>query len=140
MIEGFRSASEDIRTALDFAYKGLDEDTQAVLLKFCLENKRGKYFICLDRDDYTQYPDEKEILLQAGLTVEVKGCYDADRSGRRIENSDPIRQDKCTVFELYISDEMVQREERRRKRDYIMPIIWLAIHYLLYSHAYLLEI
>ena len=43
-----------------------------VLFKIELENKHSKYYISLDKEDYSVYPDEKEILLQAGLMAEVK--------------------------------------------------------------------
>ena len=86
------------------------------------------------------YPEEKEILLQAGLTAEVTGCYHADRSGKPIDASDPIRHDTLTVLQLFIPDKRVERDEKRRKFDYIMPIILLSIYYLLYSYAYILSI
>ena len=37
-----------------------------------MENKKGKYYVCLDRADYTLYLDEKEVLLQAGLIAKIK--------------------------------------------------------------------
>jgi hypothetical protein len=33
-----------------------------------MQNESHKHYISLDREDYTCYPDEKEILLQAGIT------------------------------------------------------------------------
>jgi hypothetical protein len=36
-----------------------------------MENESGKYYINLNRDDYTCYPEEKEILLEAGLTAQI---------------------------------------------------------------------
>lgn len=45
----------------------MDHDKEEVVLKIYLENKKIKPFICLDRPDYTIYPDENEILLQSGL-------------------------------------------------------------------------
>ena len=37
-----------------------------------MENESGKFYISLDRDDYTCYPDEREILLQAGISARVE--------------------------------------------------------------------
>jgi hypothetical protein len=36
-----------------------------------MENESGKYYINLNRDDYTCYTEEKEILLEAGLTAQI---------------------------------------------------------------------
>ena len=43
-----------------------------MVLKIKLENKESKYFISLDKPEYTVYPDEEEILLQSGLKAEVE--------------------------------------------------------------------
>ena len=53
----------DALVAKKFAALGATDELDEVLLKITIENKRGKYFFCLDNSDYTLYPDEKEILL-----------------------------------------------------------------------------
>ena len=42
-----------------------------MLLKITFENESGKYYFALDSDKYTVYPDEQEILLQAGLVFQI---------------------------------------------------------------------
>ena len=79
------------------------------MLKIGLENKHSKFFICLDREDYTVYLDEKEVLLQAGLLAEVKGFYKEKGSN-------------ATVFDLFISDEMVKKQKRKRRGDFVCPV------------------
>ena len=37
-------------------------------MKITMENESGKHYICLDRSDYTSYPEEREVLLQAGIS------------------------------------------------------------------------
>lgn len=53
----------DAMVAKKFGAREETDDMDEVLLKITVENKRGKYFICLDNREYTLYPDEKEILL-----------------------------------------------------------------------------
>ena len=65
-----------------------------VMLVIELENSKSQYYISLNRQEYTLYPDEEEILLQAGLTAKIK-------SFNRSENGE------WTTFYLYISDKMV---------------------------------
>lgn len=43
---------------MEFAARAETDDMDQVLLKIKLENKSGKYFICLDREDYSLYNDE----------------------------------------------------------------------------------
>lgn len=62
-IEGYRSSSLDLETAKKFAADASTEDKVKIIFKIKLENKEGKYFIHLDRAEYTIYLDEKEILL-----------------------------------------------------------------------------
>ena len=47
---------------------------------------------------------------------------------------------ELTIINLYISDNMVEKEQKRRTFDFTVPIILLSIFYLLYSHAYILQI
>jgi hypothetical protein len=37
-----------------------------------MKNESGKHYFSLDRDTYTCHPEEKEVLLQAGLQAKVK--------------------------------------------------------------------
>ena len=49
----------------------MSEDKEEVILEFTLENKNSRYYFCLDREEYTMYPKEQEVLLQAGLVAKV---------------------------------------------------------------------
>ena len=102
------------------------DDKDEVILRIKMENKRGKHYISLDRKDFTMYPNEKEVLLQEGLVAKVESCEES--------------HDGVTVFNLYISDKMVEREKKKRTRDFIIPVIMLSIHYLAYLYLYVLEI
>lgn len=42
-----------------------------ILLKINIKNESGKHYFSLDSESYTPYPDEQEILLQAGLVGEL---------------------------------------------------------------------
>ena len=53
----------DAKVAQNFGAMKETDELDEVLLKITIENKRGKYFICLDNSQYTLYPDEKEVLL-----------------------------------------------------------------------------
>ena len=49
-----------------------------------------------------------------------------------IENSSKtIPQDSFTVFKLFISDKMVEKERKKRTRDFTLPIAFLSIHFLM---------
>ena len=48
-LEGYRSTSRDISVARVFAVRGETDIKSQVLLKIFMENKEGKYYICLDR-------------------------------------------------------------------------------------------
>ena len=54
-----------------FAAKGETDVLDQVILSITFENKEGKYYICLDRAEFTVYLDEKEVLIQAGLSAKV---------------------------------------------------------------------
>lgn len=97
-----------------------------MVLRIRIENKKGKHYICLDRKDYTMYLDEKEVLLQEGLVAKVES-YEVENHGQ------------LTIFNLYITDDMVKKEQKRRTHDFILPIILLSIHYLLYTYIYILK-
>lgn len=62
-IDGYRSTSLNEITAMNFAARAETDFLDQVLLRIKLENKQAKYYIVLDREDYTLYCDEKEVLL-----------------------------------------------------------------------------
>ena len=62
-IDGYRSTSLNEITAMYFAARAETDFLDQVLLRIKLENKQAKYYIVLDREDYTLYCDEKEVLL-----------------------------------------------------------------------------
>ena len=66
-LDGYRSTSLDESVARRFAILGETDQLDMVLFKIELENKKGKYHFCLDREDYSLYPSENEVLLQAGI-------------------------------------------------------------------------
>jgi hypothetical protein len=111
-MDGYRSTSLDFGIARTFAAKGESDEKEQVMLRIFMENKEGRYYICLDREDYTIYLDEKEVLLQAGLIAEIKG-YEmlSDEHG------------ELTIFNLYVSDKMVSKEKRKRTLDFMIPLI-----------------
>ena len=74
----------------------------------------------MDRPDYSMYLEEKEVLLQAGLRAKVES-FEEKFEGR------------LTIFNLYISDQMVVREKRKRTLDFAMPVIIYGVHNLFTS-------
>jgi hypothetical protein len=46
-----------------------------------MQNESQKHYISLDREDYTCYPDEKEILLQAGITGQIDTIESTNEKG-----------------------------------------------------------
>ena len=66
------------------------------MLKIKMKNESQKYYVSLNRRDYTSYPEEQEILLQAGLTAKNVCSYEDIQEGESL-----------TVFELFISEAMV---------------------------------
>lgn len=56
---------------MSYVAQAESDEKQLVLLKIQMENESGKHYVNLDRHDYTCYPDEKEVLLQAGLMAEI---------------------------------------------------------------------
>jgi guanylate kinase len=54
-----------------FAVEGETDDLDQVLLRITMENETGKHYFFLDRAEFTNYPDEQEVLLQAGLMARV---------------------------------------------------------------------
>ena len=72
-IDGYRSTSLDYNIARHFAHAGEEDEKVEVILKIRMENKYGKYFMCLNTEEYSIYPDEQEVLLQSGLIAKVEG-------------------------------------------------------------------
>ena len=70
-MDGYRSTSLKLAVARLFAENAESDDKDKVILKINFENKSGKYYICLDRPDYSMYLEESEVLFQAGLTAKI---------------------------------------------------------------------
>ena len=49
------------------------DEIDPVILIITIKNETGKYYFSLDSKDYSNYPEENEILLQAGLIFEYHG-------------------------------------------------------------------
>jgi hypothetical protein len=65
---------------------------KSVLLKITLKNESGRHYFSLDSHKFTCYPDEREILLQAGLLFVI----------------DEIKKDEeLTVIEMHSSEKMI---------------------------------
>lgn len=65
------------------------------------------------------------MLLQAGLKAKIE----------RIEVINDYNSD-MTVFHLYISDEMVQKELRKRDLDLIVPVVIYGLQQVFISAIY----
>ena len=94
-----------------------NSDQQEVILKMKIENKKGKHYICLDRPEYTLYPDEREILIQSGLKAKIESIE--------------LNNDDITIISLFISDKMVKREKRKRTLDYAWPFLIISLQEIL---------
>ena len=57
-MDGYRSTSRKRKVAVTFAEMAESENLRKVILKIIFENKEGKYYICLDRPEYTLYLEE----------------------------------------------------------------------------------
>jgi hypothetical protein len=66
-----------------------------------MTNESGKHYFSMDRDIYTCKPDEKEILLQAGLTAKIMNVREETRCVM-------MEEIDVTVFELSISEKQVR--------------------------------
>lgn len=62
--------------ALTFAARNETDELDKVILEIRMENRKGKYYICLDREDYSLYRDEREVLLQAGLVAKIECVHE----------------------------------------------------------------
>lgn len=94
------------------------------MLEIKVENNKGNHYISLDRDNYSLYPHEEEILLQSGLNAEVIETKIIDKYGNE---SDKISEDSLVNFNLFISDDMIKKEKRRRTVDFALPFILLSL-------------
>lgn len=70
-MKGYRSCSLDESVELNFAKMAQSEGKVMVLLKITLSNEKGKFYIRLDKDEYTLYPKEREVVLESGPTAKV---------------------------------------------------------------------
>lgn len=113
-MDGYRSTSRNYIVARNFAARAESDERAQVILKITLENKKGKYYFCLDKRDYTMYLDEEEVLLQAGLIGQVQNVSVSDDG-------------EITQFDLYIPDKLVEKEKQKRERDYVLPVLIYAI-------------
>ena len=113
-LDCYRSTSMSESTARSFAARAETDVLDQVILRLKIENKKSKYFICLDREDYTIYLDEQEVLLQAGLIAKIES-YEVSDDG------------ELTIFNLWVSDKMVEKEIKKRTRDYVIPVIFYSI-------------
>ena len=62
-LDGYSSTSFDEMTARRFAAENETDHLDQVIMKITIENQSNKHYLCLNRSDYTCYPDEREILL-----------------------------------------------------------------------------
>ena len=64
-LDGYSSTTQKQYIARQFAT--ISDDSIPVLLEISMKNESGKHYFSLDTQDYSNYPEEQEILLQAGL-------------------------------------------------------------------------
>ena len=57
----------DKSAAISFAVRSETDELEPVLLEIRMDNKSGRHYFSLDTRDYSNYPDEREILIQAGI-------------------------------------------------------------------------
>ena len=106
-MEGYSSTSLDQSAAKNFAYMSETDDLNPVLMAITLENETGKHYFSLDTIDYSCYPSEREILLQAGLIFKVQ----------KVEEEDDL-----TIIHLYTSEKNVRTHERRHVMAFVIPL------------------
>ena len=63
-----------------------------------MKNESGKHYFSLDTQDYSNYPEEQEILLQAGLIFEFES---------KEETAD------LTIVKLKSSEALVKKHDRK---------------------------
>ena len=77
------------------------------------------YYFSLDSEDYTCYPDEKEILLQAGLIFDVVSIHE--------ESVKKGSLDKITIIKLRTSERKIKNYNRCSKIKLLFPFIFYFI-------------
>ena len=85
-----------------------------------MENETGKHYVFLDSEEYTSYPDEQEVLVQAGLTARVTLVSQMSYGAEEI-----------TAFDLYISERMIKKSKIRQSLLLIIPFLLLSIYQIL---------
>ena len=78
-----------------------------------MKNESGKHYFSLDTSQYTLYPDEQEILLQAGLSTKMI----------RFEEHNDI-----TIFELATSESLIRWGHLLDKCSVIFPLLSFFIN------------
>ena len=77
------------------------------------------YYFSLDSEDYTCYPDEKEILLQAGLIFDVVSIHE--------ESVKKGSLDKITIIKLRTSERKIKNYNRCSTIKLLVPFIFYFI-------------
>ena len=103
-----------------------------MLLNILIENERQMLYVNLNREDYSCYSDEQEVLLQAGLSFKLLSV-EKQTMGRG-----PTEQ-TLTVFNLYISDASVNSKKRWRKLHYLLPFILYGLEQVFVSSTNLVR-
>ena len=86
-----------------------NEEVWRVLVSISMKNESGKYYFCLDNPDFTNYPDEQEVLLQAGLIFTVKEIVQID--------------DDLMEVKLETSEKMIHTHQAWQRRRHIIPFV-----------------
>ena len=73
-----------------------------------MKNESGKHYFSLDTNSYSNYPDEQEILLQAGLIFEFESKH---------ETAD------LTIIKLKSSESLVRRHNRKQSLLILTPFL-----------------
>ena len=60
-LDGYSSTTQKQQIARQFAT--ITDETIPILLEITMKNENGKHYFSLDTKDYSNYPDEQEILL-----------------------------------------------------------------------------
>ena len=78
-----------------------------------MKNESGKHYFSLDSSNYTLYPDEQEILLQAGLSTKVIRCEE---------------HKNITIFELSTSESLIRWGHIFEKCSVVFPLLAYVIN------------
>ena len=79
-----------------------------------MENESGKHYFSLDSPQFTLYPDEQEILLQAGIRAKVIDFH--EKNGMK-------------VFSLYTSEKMIRRRHIINLFSFYMPTLVFFVNH-----------